>query len=53
MKLKVEQLATGRLEDVGLLAEVDGGSTATTKWDHVAGLKAECRPGGTWAEHPR
>jgi hypothetical protein len=49
----VEQSAAGRLEDVGLPAEVDGGSTATTKGDHVAGLKLEYRPGGTWAERPQ
>jgi hypothetical protein len=37
----------GRLEDMGPPVEVDGGSTAATEGDHVAGLKAECRPGGT------
>jgi hypothetical protein len=42
----------GRLEDVGPPAEVDGGSTATMKGDHMASLKAECRPSGTWAECP-
>jgi hypothetical protein len=49
----VEQPATGRLEDVGLLAEVDGGSTTAMNGGHVAGLKDKCRPGGTWAECPR
>jgi hypothetical protein len=52
-ELEVEQLATGRREDVGPSAKVDAGSTAAMKVDHVAGLKAECRPGGTWAERPR
>jgi hypothetical protein len=32
---------------------VDVGSTAVTMGDHMASLKAECRPGGTWAERPR
>jgi hypothetical protein len=49
----VEQLAAGRQEDVGPPTEVDAGSTAVMTGDHVAGLKAECKPGGTWAEHPR
>jgi hypothetical protein len=49
----VEQLAVGRLEDVGLPAEVDGGSTAVMEGDHVASLKAKCRLGGAWAERPR
>jgi hypothetical protein len=52
-ELEVEQPATGKLEDVGPLAKVDGGSTAMTKEGHVAGLKVECRPGGTWAERPQ
>jgi hypothetical protein len=52
-ELEVEQPAAGRREDVGPPPEVDAGSTAVTKGDHVAGLKAECRPGGTWAERPR
>jgi hypothetical protein len=43
----------GRLEDVGPPAEVDGGSTATTKRGHVAVLKVECIPSGTWAERPQ
>jgi hypothetical protein len=51
-ELEVEQLATGRLEDVGPPAEVDGGSITAMEGDHAAGLKAECRPGGIWAEHP-
>jgi hypothetical protein len=42
----------GRWEDVGPPAEVDAGSTAMTKGDHMAGLKVECRPGGTWVERP-
>jgi hypothetical protein len=50
VELTVEQPATGRLEDMGPPIEVDSDSTATTEGDHVAGLKAECRPGGTWAE---
>jgi hypothetical protein len=49
----VEQPITGRREDMGPPAEVDAGYTAVMKGDHVAGLKAECRPGGTWAECPR
>jgi hypothetical protein len=53
MELEVEQLATSRWEDVGPPAEVDAGSTAVIKGDHVASPKAECRPGGTWAERPR
>jgi hypothetical protein len=48
----VEKPAAARLEDVGPPTEVDGGSTARTEGDHVAGLKMECSPGGTWAEHP-
>jgi hypothetical protein len=51
-ELEVEQPATGRQDDVGQPTKVDGGSTASMKGDHVAGLKAECRPGGTWAELP-
>jgi hypothetical protein len=47
VELKVEQPAMGRLEDMGPPVEVDGSSTAATEGDHVAGLKAECRPGGT------
>jgi hypothetical protein len=50
--LKVEQAATGRLEDMGPPAEVDSGSIAVTKGGHVAGRKVECRPGGTWVERP-
>jgi hypothetical protein len=53
MELKVEQPAVGRWEDMGPPAEVDTGSTAVMKGNHVAVLKAECRPGGTWAERPR
>jgi hypothetical protein len=52
-KLEVEQLAMGRREDMGPPAEVAAGSTALTMGDHMASLKAECRPGGTWAERPR
>jgi hypothetical protein len=43
----------GRREDVGPPIEVDASSTVAMNGDHVAGLKAECRPGGTWAERPR
>jgi N-acetylneuraminic acid mutarotase len=53
MELKVEQPATGRWEDMGTPTEVDAGSTAVMKGDHVVGLKAECKPGSTWADHPR
>jgi hypothetical protein len=53
VELKVEQLATGKLEDMGPPAEVDGGSTATMNDGHVPGLKVESRPGGTWAECPQ
>jgi hypothetical protein len=53
MELEVEQPATGRMEDVGPPAEVDDGSTTATKGDHVVGLKAKCRPDGTWVERPR
>jgi hypothetical protein len=53
MEHEVEQPAAGRREDMGPPAEVDAGSTAVMKGDHMAGLKAECRPGSTWAEHPR
>jgi hypothetical protein len=49
----VEQPTTGRLEDMGPPAEVDGGSTTKTKGDHVAILKEGCRPSGTWAERLR
>jgi hypothetical protein len=48
----VEQPTAGKLEGVGPPAEVDGGSTAMTKVGHVAGLKAQCKLGGTWVEHP-
>jgi hypothetical protein len=48
----VGQPAAGRLEGMEPPAEVDGGSTIETKGDHVAGMKVECRPGDTWAEHP-
>jgi hypothetical protein len=51
-ELEVEQHAAGRLEDVGPPAEVDGSSTAEMEGDHVAGLKEDCRPSSTWAEHP-
>jgi hypothetical protein len=47
----VEQCDAGRIEGVGSPAKVDSGSTAEIEGDHVAGLKEECRPGGTWAEH--
>jgi hypothetical protein len=40
----------GRLEDVGPPVEMDGGSTTELEGDHMAGLKEEYRPGGTWAE---
>jgi hypothetical protein len=53
VELKMEQSDVGRLEDMGPPAEVDGGSTATTKESHMAGLKVECRPGSTWVEHPQ
>jgi hypothetical protein len=53
VELEVEQPATGRREDMGPLAKVDVGSTAAMKEDHMAGLKAECRPSVTWAERPR
>jgi hypothetical protein len=52
-ELEVEQPATGRREDVGPPAEVDVSSTVVMNGDHVAGLKAECSLGGTWAERPR
>jgi hypothetical protein len=52
VELEVEQPITGRWEDVGPPAEVDRGSTTAMKGDHMAGLKVECRLGGTWAEHP-
>jgi hypothetical protein len=52
VELGVEQSAVGRLEGMGPPAVVDGGSAAETKGDHVASLKEECRPGGTWAERP-
>jgi hypothetical protein len=42
-----------RLEDMGPPAEVDGGSTAKTEGDHVAGLTQESRSGGTWVEWPQ
>jgi hypothetical protein len=47
----MEQPATGRCG--GPPTEVDGGSTIAMEGDHMVGLKAECRPGGTWAERPR
>jgi hypothetical protein len=53
VELKVEQPAADRLEDVGPPAEVDGGSTTMMEGYHVAALKVECIPGGTWAERPR
>jgi hypothetical protein len=46
-ELEVEQPAAGRRKYVGPPAEVDGGSTAVMKGDHMAGLKVKCRPGGT------
>jgi hypothetical protein len=52
VELEVEQPATGRQEDVGPPTEVDAGSTVAMKGDHMAGLMAKCRPGGTWAESP-
>jgi hypothetical protein len=42
----------GRLEDMGPPTEMDSGSTVEIEGGHVAGLKEECRPGGTWAERP-
>jgi hypothetical protein len=53
VKLEVEHHVAGRLEDMGPPAKVDGGSTTETEGDHMAGLKKECRPGGTWAKHPQ
>jgi hypothetical protein len=53
MELDVEQPARGRLEDAGPPADVDGGSTIETEGDHVVGQKEDCRPGGTWVEHPQ
>jgi hypothetical protein len=53
VELEVEQLVVGKQEDVGPPTEVDADSTATTKGDYMAGLKAECRLGGTWVERPR
>jgi hypothetical protein len=53
VELEVEQPAVRRPKDVGPPAEVDDGSTAETEGDHVAGLKESCRPGSTWAEHPK
>jgi hypothetical protein len=52
VELEVEQPAVGRLEGMGPPAEVDGGSNAAMKMGHVAGLKAKCKPGSTWVEHP-
>jgi hypothetical protein len=49
----VEQPTTGRLEDVGPPAEVDGGSTTATNGDHMAVMKAGCRPGDTWVVRHR
>jgi hypothetical protein len=51
-ELEVEQPTVGMWEDMGPPAEVDAGSTAAVKGGHVAGLKAECRPVGIWAERP-
>jgi hypothetical protein len=53
VELEVELPAKGRREDMGPPAEVDAGSTAAMKGDHMAGLKVECRASGTWAERPR
>jgi hypothetical protein len=52
-ELKVEQPIVGRPKDMRPPAEVDGGTTTEMEGDHVAGLTEECRPGGTWAEHPQ
>jgi hypothetical protein len=52
-ELEVEQPIMGRWEDVGPPTEMDAGSTAAMMGDYVEGLKAECRPGGTWMKHPR
>jgi hypothetical protein len=48
----MEQPTMGRLEDVGPPAEVDNYSTAQTEGDHLAGLREECTPSGTWAKRP-
>jgi hypothetical protein len=40
------------LEDVGSPAEMDGDSTIEAEGGHMAGLKEECRPDGTWVERP-
>jgi hypothetical protein len=53
VELEVDQPAEGRPDDVGPPAEVDGSSTAKLEGDHKAGLKEECRLGGTWAEDPQ
>jgi hypothetical protein len=49
----VEQPVVGRLEGVGSPVKLDGDSTTKMEGDHVAGLKEECRPGGTWSECPQ
>jgi hypothetical protein len=46
----VEQTATGKLVDSELLVEVYSSPTAIEEEDHMAGLQAECRLGGTWAK---
>jgi hypothetical protein len=53
MELEVDQPAVSRLDDMGPPAAVDGGYTTVVEGDHVAGLRAECRPGDTWVECPR
>jgi hypothetical protein len=53
VELEVEQTAVGELVDAELLAEVyDSPTTAAAERNHMVGLQAEYRPGGTWVEHP-
>jgi hypothetical protein len=49
----VEQPAAGRLEGVGLPAEVDSDSTTEMVGYHVAALQEGCRPCGTKVECPQ
>jgi hypothetical protein len=54
VELEVEQTTVGELADTKLSTEVyDSPTVATATEDPVAGLQAECRPSGTWAEHPQ
>jgi hypothetical protein len=54
VELDVEQTTAGGLEDAELPAEVyDSPTAAVAEEDHVAGLQAECRLGGTCEERPR